>query len=64
MAMGAFMAIRNPAVHWTRNGNPAQAAEQLAALSVVARWVRYWDVVRYTPPTLESMAKEQPGQRR
>ena len=50
-AMGAFQAIRNPAVHWTGNGNPASAGEQLAALSVVARWVRYWDVVKYTPPT-------------
>lgn len=50
-AMGAMMAIRNPAVHWTRNGNPASAAEQLAALSIIARWVRYWDIERYTPPT-------------
>jgi Protein of unknown function (Hypoth_ymh) len=49
-AIGAYMAIRNPAVHWTRNGNPSSAAEQLAALSVIARWVRYWDVVRYMPP--------------
>jgi hypothetical protein len=50
LAMGAMMAIRNPAVHWTGNGNPASAGEQLAALSVIARWVRYWDVERYTPP--------------
>ncbi|HET9894583.1 MAG TPA: TIGR02391 family protein [Streptosporangiaceae bacterium] len=50
-AKGAMMAIRNPAVHWTGNGNPASASEQLAALSVVARWVRYWDVVKYSPPT-------------
>lgn len=70
VAMGAMMAIRNPAVHWTRNGNPASAAEQLAALSVIARWVRYWDVVRYTPPVptsaewLDSMAKDRPGEHR
>jgi hypothetical protein len=49
-AMGAFQAIRNPAVHWTRDGNPAMAGEQLAALSIVARWVRYWDVVVYQAP--------------
>jgi hypothetical protein len=62
-AMGAMMAIRNPAVHWTGNGNPPSAAEQLAALSVVARWVRYWDVaqppVRGSAEWLESMAKNQ-----
>ena len=51
-AMGAMMAIRNPAVHWTRNGNPASAAEQLAALSIIARWVRYWDIERYKPPAV------------
>lgn len=49
-AMGAFQAIRNPAIHWTGLGNPAMAAEQLAALSIVARWVRHWDVVRYVEP--------------
>jgi uncharacterized protein (TIGR02391 family) len=65
LAMGAMMAIRNPAVHWTRNGNPAMAAEQLATLSVVARWVRYWDVVKYKPPVpgsaelLESIKENQ-----
>jgi Protein of unknown function (Hypoth_ymh) len=41
LAAGAMMAVRNPAVHVTGNGNPASAGEQLAALSVVARWVRY-----------------------
>jgi hypothetical protein len=49
-AMGAMMAIRNPATHRTINGNPASAAEQLAALSVIGRWVKYWDVERWTPP--------------
>jgi hypothetical protein len=63
-AMGAFMAIRNPAVHWTRDGNPAMAGEQLAALSVIAHWVKYWDIVRYTAPVptpewLESMNEDQ-----
>jgi hypothetical protein len=63
--MGAFMAIRNPAVHWTRDGNPAMAGEQLAALSVIAHWVKYWDMVRYTAPVptpaewLESMNEDQ-----
>lgn len=48
---GAFMAIRNPAVHWTENGNPATAGAHLAALSVIAQWVRYWNKVERTPPT-------------
>ncbi len=49
LAMGTMKAIRNPAVHWTGNGNPVSAGEQLAVLSVIARWVRYWNVVQYTP---------------
>jgi len=68
-AMGAFMAIRNPAVHWTWNGNPAMAGEQLAALSIVAHWVKYWDVVRYKLPMpgtaelLEQINASQAGKR-
>jgi hypothetical protein len=50
MSMGAFQAIRNPAAHLTGDWNPVTAAEYLAALSIVARWVRHWDVVRYVPP--------------
>ena len=48
--MGAFKAIRNPAVHWTGDGNPAMAGEQLAALSIIAHWVHYWDVVCTSAP--------------
>jgi hypothetical protein len=51
MAMGVFQAIRNPAVHLTGDWNPVTAAEHLAALSIVARWVRHWEVVRYVPPS-------------
>jgi hypothetical protein len=34
----------------TGDWNPVTAAEQLAALSIVARWVRHWHVVRFVPP--------------
>lgn len=37
MAQGCFQAIRNPAHHLTGDWNPVTAAEQLAALSLVAR---------------------------
>jgi hypothetical protein len=50
MAMGVFQAIRNPAAHVTGDWNPITAAEHLAALSTVARWVRHWEVVSYVPP--------------
>jgi Protein of unknown function (Hypoth_ymh) len=50
MAMGVMMAIRDPAAHETGDGNPITCAEQLATLSMVARWVRNWDVVRYVEP--------------
>jgi hypothetical protein len=50
MAQGCFQAIRNPAAHMTGDWNPVTAAEHLAVLSIVARWVRYWDVVEYLPP--------------
>lgn len=49
-SQGAFMAIRNPAIHQDGGWNPVTAAEHLAALSIVARWVRHWDVVHYVPP--------------
>jgi hypothetical protein len=51
MAQGCFQAIRNPAIHLTGEWNPVTAAEHLAVLSVVARWVRHWDIVRYVPPS-------------
>jgi hypothetical protein len=50
MSMGVFQAIRNPAVHMTGDWNPVTAAEHLTALSVVARWVRHWNVVIHIPP--------------
>lgn len=50
LAMGVMMAIRNPATHETGDGNPIICAEQLATLSMVARWVRNWVIDRYIPP--------------
>jgi Protein of unknown function (Hypoth_ymh) len=50
LAMGVMMAIRNPATHGTGDGNPIICAEQLATLSMVARWVRNWVIDRYIPP--------------
>jgi uncharacterized protein (TIGR02391 family) len=50
MAQGCFQAIRNPAAHTTGDWNPVTAAEYLTVLSVVARWVRYWNVIVYQPP--------------
>jgi hypothetical protein len=50
MSQGCFQAIRNPAHHLTGDWNPVTALEHLAVLSVVARWVRYWDIVTYVPP--------------
>jgi hypothetical protein len=38
-AIGAFMAIRNPVTHETAGVDKQVALEQLAALSVLARWV-------------------------
>jgi hypothetical protein len=42
IAMGVMLAIRNPATHETGDGNPITCAEQLGALSLVARSVRTW----------------------
>lgn len=50
LAMGVMMAIRNPATHETGDGNPITYAEQLATLSMVARWVRNWVIDRYIAP--------------
>jgi len=50
LAMGVMMAIRNPATHETGDGNPITCAEQLATLSMVARWARNWVIDRYVPP--------------
>jgi hypothetical protein len=70
MAQGCFQAIRNPAAHMTGDWNPVTAFEHLAVLSVVARWVRHWNVVVYTPPVpdyqaivagLQTQAAKQPA---
>lgn len=46
IASNCFTAFRNPAQHSTDEWNPLMAFERLATISMVARWVRYWDVVR------------------
>lgn len=51
MSQGVFQAIRNPAVHLDGDWNPVTAAEYLASLSVVARWVRHWTVIKYIAPS-------------
>jgi hypothetical protein len=38
-AQGAFSAIRNPATHSTEDIERQEALEQLAALSILARWI-------------------------
>ena len=53
LAQGCYLAIRNPAHHMTGDWNPVTGAEHLGALSMVARWVRHWDIKRYIPPTPE-----------
>jgi uncharacterized protein (TIGR02391 family) len=49
-SMGAFQAIRNPAHHTLGEGWPVYAFEQLAALSIVARWIDTWHLDRYVEP--------------
>jgi hypothetical protein len=58
-AMGAFAAIRNPAHHLTGEWLPAIAFEYLAAFSIVARWVRCWDVVCH-PDDVTDFFRQQP----
>lgn len=58
-AMGAFAAIRNPAHHLTGEWLPAIAFEYLAAFSIVARWVRCWDVVCH-PDDVADFFRQQP----
>lgn len=45
-AMGCFEALRDPAIHTSGDWNPVTAYEDLAALSIVSRWVTTWDVIR------------------
>lgn len=46
MAQGVFSAIRNPATHTTDELPKQEALEQLAALSVLARWIDRCELVR------------------
>jgi hypothetical protein len=45
-AQGVFSAIRNPATHSTDNMERQEALEQLATLSILARWVDRCEVRR------------------
>lgn len=45
MAQGVFAAIRNPATHTTDELPKQEALEQLATLSILARWVDRCDLV-------------------
>lgn len=47
MSQGCFQAIRNPAHHMAGDWNALTAAQHLATLSVVAGWVRHWDIFRF-----------------
>lgn len=45
-AQGVFSAIRNPATHTTDDLPKQEALEQLAALSVLARWIDKCELIR------------------
>ncbi|MFJ4160249.1 TIGR02391 family protein [Microbacterium testaceum] len=45
MAQGVFSAIRNPATHSTEDMERQEALEQLATLSILARWIDRCEVV-------------------
>ncbi|GAA4360330.1 TIGR02391 family protein [Microbacterium rhizosphaerae] len=46
MAQGVFAAIRNPAAHSTDEIPKQEALEQLATLSILARWIERCDLVK------------------
>ncbi len=46
MAQGVFSAIRNPATHSTDDMERQEALEQLATLSILARWIDRCELVR------------------
>jgi hypothetical protein len=50
IAVGAFLAIRNPAHHMTGDWNPVTAFRHLAVLGQVAHYFRDWEIVYYVPP--------------
>lgn len=45
MAIGAFSAIRNPASHTIEDLPKQEALEQLAALSILARWIEACELI-------------------
>jgi hypothetical protein len=49
-SQGIYSAIRNPATHSTENMERQEALEQLATLSILARWVDRCDVVEMKTP--------------
>lgn len=49
MGQGVFAAIRNPATHSTDELPKQEALEQLATLSVLARWIDGCELVRFQP---------------
>jgi hypothetical protein len=48
-AQGIYSGIRNPTTHSTDDLQRQEALEQLAALSVLARWVDGCEVIRFIP---------------
>jgi uncharacterized protein (TIGR02391 family) len=46
LAQGMFSAIRNPATHSTEDMERQEALEQLATLSILARWIDRCELVR------------------
>ncbi|WP_353953723.1 TIGR02391 family protein [Knoellia sp. S7-12] len=44
-SQGCFMAIRNPMTHSTDENVEQKALEQLAVLSMLARWIEEWELV-------------------
>jgi len=46
MSQGVFSAIRNPATHSTEDMERQEALEQLATLSILARWIDRCELVR------------------
>jgi hypothetical protein len=51
-AVGCFRAMRNPAAHQMPPWNPLTAFEYIIALSVLARWIDFWDLEEAPPPPI------------
>jgi hypothetical protein len=58
MAQGVFSAIRNPATHTTNELPKQEALEQLATLSVLARWTESCRIVRLSSDVGEDEGTE------